>query len=306
MFVYLITNTINQKKYVGKSNDPKSRWKSHLCETRTGSEYPVHRALRKYGPGNFRFDVLQQYETEDDSYCGEIFWIARLNSIIDKWGYNLTHGGRGTRITEAYKPTIFTPSRLSAQGQRFKNLWKTDEFRQAHLTACQDPEYRLKRSEISNQIWANPEFKQAFTVRMNAPETRLLLSTKAKERWLDDEFVAKSKAISASPEYRATLSKAVTEVWKSEEFRDTRRKAMARSEVKQRMVEGNYRRNYTPENIAKFAKIMDMRNSGSLVPDIAEAVGMSASGVYKVIDRETKKIQEATLPKEKENTDGSP
>ena len=54
--IYLITNNINGKKYVGKTElSIKKRWKQHIkdskrekCEIR-----PLYRAIRKYGQNNF-------------------------------------------------------------------------------------------------------------------------------------------------------------------------------------------------------------------------------------------------------------
>ena len=48
--VYLITNTVNGKVYVGQTiNGLSKRWKGHKNDVRNGSQNPLHRAIRKYG-----------------------------------------------------------------------------------------------------------------------------------------------------------------------------------------------------------------------------------------------------------------
>ena len=94
-YIYLITNLINNKKYVGKTTqDIEKRWKEHIndskrekCEIR-----PLYRAIRKYGKDNFKIEELEKCNTEVLS-DREQYWINKLNTYID--GYNATLGGDG-------------------------------------------------------------------------------------------------------------------------------------------------------------------------------------------------------------------
>lgn len=62
-YIYLITNKINNKKYVGKTTKSiKERWEEHLkdskkekCEIR-----PLYRAIRKYGIENFTIEEIEK------------------------------------------------------------------------------------------------------------------------------------------------------------------------------------------------------------------------------------------------------
>ena len=58
--IYRIKNNINQKNYVGKSINIETRWKTHIYSSENGSQYPIHRALRKYGAENFSFSILEK------------------------------------------------------------------------------------------------------------------------------------------------------------------------------------------------------------------------------------------------------
>lgn len=94
-YIYLITNLINNKKYVGKTTqDIEKRWKEHIkdskkerCEIR-----PLYRAIRKYGKDNFKIEELEKCNTEALS-DREQYWINKLNTYTD--GYNATLGGDG-------------------------------------------------------------------------------------------------------------------------------------------------------------------------------------------------------------------
>ena len=64
MVIYLITNTVNGKKYVGQTARPLGqRIREH-----TISEYPIGCAMRKYGRENFTVEILAEVNTR--AYCG--------------------------------------------------------------------------------------------------------------------------------------------------------------------------------------------------------------------------------------------
>lgn len=49
--IYLITNLVNNKKYVGQTKQPVDRrWKRHIYDAKVGNQnMPVHKAMMKYG-----------------------------------------------------------------------------------------------------------------------------------------------------------------------------------------------------------------------------------------------------------------
>lgn len=50
-FIYLITNNINKKKYVGKTTQSiEKRWQEHISESKREKREirPLYRAIRKY------------------------------------------------------------------------------------------------------------------------------------------------------------------------------------------------------------------------------------------------------------------
>ncbi len=93
--VYLITNNLNGKLYVGKANNAKSRWGQHLSAARVKPRMVIARAIQKHGAENFRFEVLETFQTEDEAFWWESWWIQYLGSHQRGCGYNLDTGGNG-------------------------------------------------------------------------------------------------------------------------------------------------------------------------------------------------------------------
>lgn len=90
--IYLITNLINQKKYVGiTKNTIEKRWKEHIRTTRKKKKYAIHDAIIKHGEENFSIVLLEENVTDPLREC---FWIEQHNTFEE--GYNLTKGGDGT------------------------------------------------------------------------------------------------------------------------------------------------------------------------------------------------------------------
>lgn len=94
--IYVITNTINNKQYVGQTCDYNQRVQSHLYVLNRGISDCKHlqNAFNKYGSEAFRFDVLEPCAVEDLDEK-EKYWIQQLDTFHH--GYNMTEGGGGLR-----------------------------------------------------------------------------------------------------------------------------------------------------------------------------------------------------------------
>ena len=91
--IYLITNTLNGKNYVGKTKQKlEKRITQHKYDSRKGRP-GLGAAIRKYGWENFSVEVLETCPVEMLNER-EMFWIRELNSKAPN-GYNLTDGGDG-------------------------------------------------------------------------------------------------------------------------------------------------------------------------------------------------------------------
>lgn len=96
MLVYLVTNKINGKKYVGQTSQVlEKRWKRHQYPLCRGRHSYLYSAICKYGVENFSIEPLVIVGTkwEMDFYERSLIKIWDLRNP-DK-GYNLTDGGGG-------------------------------------------------------------------------------------------------------------------------------------------------------------------------------------------------------------------
>ena len=97
-FIYVITNDINGKQYVGKTTDTlQGRFSDHCkdsvlehCKGR-----PLYYAMNKYGKEHFHISQLEECDL-DILPQREQYWIEKLNTYNN--GYNATRGGEGSQI----------------------------------------------------------------------------------------------------------------------------------------------------------------------------------------------------------------
>lgn len=91
-YVYVITNSLTNKKYVGKTKDPKRRWRMH--QNLDGKCKVLYEAIKKYGVENFSFEINKEFLCEKESYAYEKQLIIDLKTKCPD-GYNITDGGYG-------------------------------------------------------------------------------------------------------------------------------------------------------------------------------------------------------------------
>ena len=134
--LYLITNLINNKKYVGQTHQGKGykkRFKEHINTSLTHKTHLscLHNAILKYGPENFNVKLLIHDIPEDKIDFYECLWIDKLNTYYHNNGYNMTFGGSGVK---GYHFTDDVKKRMSnATIQYWENLSSEEYKRQCHL-----------------------------------------------------------------------------------------------------------------------------------------------------------------------------
>ena len=109
--IYKATNLINRKAYIGKTIETlkirKMKHKSAILNNKTN--YPFHRAIKKYGFENFKWEVIDYALTEEILFKMEKYYIKKLKTKVPN-GYNLTAGGEGV---SGLKHTAETKKKLS-------------------------------------------------------------------------------------------------------------------------------------------------------------------------------------------------
>ena len=98
-YVYKITNTVNNKAYIGISiHEPeKDRIQKHLSGQ--GNRL-IANAIKKYGKDAFTYEKLEANVFDAFLPDLEVFYIGKFDTIAPN-GYNLTYGGDGPGIYSA-------------------------------------------------------------------------------------------------------------------------------------------------------------------------------------------------------------
>lgn len=161
--IYLLTNTVNGKQYVGQtSRGLEERWRDHCSKARGVSNYMLHNAIRKYGPDVFTREILE-HTTVDKINDRETYWIAEIKT--HQSGYNMTEGGEGTRgiiRSESYRAKMSAAKKGKYTGENNHNYGKTFSLETrmklslANKGKTISPEQRRRVSEkLKGKIFSN-------------------------------------------------------------------------------------------------------------------------------------------------------
>ena len=270
--VYLITNLINGKVYVGQTwRGADTRWKGHISSSENGDSLYFARAIRKYGKENFSLGILSTAADQDSLNVYEKRWIALLNSSNKKCGYNLDLGGSNGRHgaetcekiseirkeewrdpmmrekrTVALSKVRSSPDFKAKQQQNFRERWEDPEFKEMMLAAMHTPEALESRSKSSLSAWQNPSRKEHISQTM-------------KEVWTDPSYrekVREHRTVSMStPEYRQQQSEGTSALWQSSEYRAKIAKSYENPETKKKLSESGKTKWKNPIYAEKMSRI---------------------------------------------------
>ena len=98
-YIYKITNDINNKCYIGKTEfSIEKRFKEHCHDSLRPqlNKRPLYSAMNKYGTEHFHIELLEETDSPEER---EQYWIERLGSF-GSGGYNATLGGDGTKYID--------------------------------------------------------------------------------------------------------------------------------------------------------------------------------------------------------------
>ena len=142
--IYLRTNKINGKQYVGQATDLKARqrtWKSinHYAGK------AIYNARKKYGIDAFDFEILKECKDEELNQW-EMYYIKELNTKVPN-GYNMTDGGeaswvKGKHLSEEHKKRIGKANKGKKRSIEAIRKWS-----EAHKGKHLSEEHKKKISE---------------------------------------------------------------------------------------------------------------------------------------------------------------
>jgi len=168
MIIYLITNTVNKKVYVGKTIKTLGRrWTLHKYLAKCGKAGYLYNALRKYGTEAFTVEIIATASTLEELNLLEKQLIQKYNSKNGEIGYNIREGGEGGNFT----------------------VETLEKMRASHRT----PEFRAKQSAImkgkNKGKFHTEEWKQTMSQRNSGDGNPMF----GKTPWLNKHHSEKTK-----------------------------------------------------------------------------------------------------------------
>lgn len=143
-YIYTITNTINNKVYVGRTKNPRVRLLQHISASKKYKhESKLYRAINKYGSAVFEFSIIAGTDQQAISFELESAYIQTLNTIES--GYNIALGGGGCG---RHSPE--TRAKMSSTRRANPDLYRT------WLNKKQSDETCNKRSRTMKRIGHRP------------------------------------------------------------------------------------------------------------------------------------------------------
>jgi len=150
--IYMITNTINGKKYIGQTWDFKRRKSEHRPG---GNKHPIAKAFAEYGKEAFSWAVLKYgINNQIELDKAEAQFILRYDTI-EPMGYNVLAGGNKSKRTKIF---------LQKQKAGILRVTQTPEWRRKNLAQLRrmhaSPEWRRKHDAAMARNPQNPEWKK--------------------------------------------------------------------------------------------------------------------------------------------------
>lgn len=147
-YIYMHKNKINGKVYIGQTcQKPEYRWNNG--EGYKESPY-FYQAIKKYGWDSFEHIILFEGLTANEANQKEIDLIKEYNTMDENFGYNCQAGGQSRVINDATR---------EKNKQHAVKMW-------------QNPEHKLRMSQIMKEKWKDPKYRQKQEEhRKNHPHT---------------------------------------------------------------------------------------------------------------------------------------
>ncbi len=211
-YIYLITNLINNKKYIGQtSNTIKQRWQQHCSHSKDPKRaIGIDGAIAKYGQENFKVEEVKQCPIDElDKW--EIYYIKEYNTYQGDnadLGYNLTLGGAGALRYEIDEQELIA---LYNQGKTIKEISKyyncsdkliSNKLKKYNIDTTKNKIEFLKRNakDAPTTFKKGTHFKTEFKIDDNIKPVRIIelnkefKSLKECSQWLLENNYSKASS----------------------------------------------------------------------------------------------------------------
>lgn len=149
-YIYLTTNLINNKIYIGKHQC------DHYDNKYYGSGTILEQTIKKYGKENFDNKIIDTANTQDELNQKEIYYIHKYKQEYKNECYNIAFGGDG-RDTFSNKTDIEKAEFINKMTIINRERCNTADFKEKISTAnkkrYEDPKVREEHSKKIKEYW---------------------------------------------------------------------------------------------------------------------------------------------------------
>jgi group I intron endonuclease len=184
--IYCIHNTVDGKRYIGKSKDVDRRLAEHKRSLRKERTKDVNRhlynAVQAHGIEVFSFYLLEELNefSEEGLADLELYYMDLYNTCDKEHGYNLRRDS--STLTVVHKDTRDLLSELNkGEGNpNYGNRWTpemkksmSDIAKQRHIAGVYGDAWKAKVSETSKALWQDEDKKYAMARKVAAVKSLL-------------------------------------------------------------------------------------------------------------------------------------
>jgi group I intron endonuclease len=155
-YIYKYTHKINNKIYIGKTNNINRRKNEHLSKSKKIGNNHFNNAIKKYGMESFNLETIYECENEENAYKMEMHFISLYKSNNKQFGYNSTVGGEGlcgaseetkNKISEAAKSKIGDKNSFFGKKHTNESKEKISRANKGKLAGENHPLFGTQRTE---------------------------------------------------------------------------------------------------------------------------------------------------------------
>lgn len=162
-YIYITINLINGKKYIGQKKS------TYFQENYKGSGRALKQAFSKYGFDNFKVELIEECNSQEELNNRERYWIKKHNAVESRDYYNLCNGG-GT--VDGMKHSEETRKKMS------------DAHSKRSYVMSDYQKQRISETHPSMKGENNPMYG-----KHHSKETRAIISQKRSERQSGTKWV---------------------------------------------------------------------------------------------------------------------
>ena len=175
--VYVHTNKINGKKYVGlTSQDPERRWKHGYGYK--GSTY-FYNAIQKYGWDSFTHEIIADNLSKKEAQDMESKLIVEYKTQNENFGYNLESGGSAPQHSDATieKLRLLNKSRIVSEETK-KKMREADKLRPIHKHT-EEAKLKISAAKIGHKVSdeTKEKLRKAFSQKVICVEMNKIFNS---------------------------------------------------------------------------------------------------------------------------------